>query len=225
MPRTTARRVSAARANGGGRRRDQEVLDAAIKVFHERGYSAATVQDVADELGILKGSLYHYIKTKEDLLFRLLETVHWDVEGLLEEIREVEGLSPLQRLRLYVTRQVEYNLDNLALISVYYHDMERLSVERSAQLVDLRRRNTAFVTNLIKEAQEAGEADPNREARLMANCLFATVIWTYRWYRPGSRDSRAAIAEECAAFAIGGLIGEQAPPEPPPKPRRKSKAR
>ncbi len=48
------------------KRRDQEVIDAAAKVFYERGFADASVQDVADELGILKGSLYHYIETKED---------------------------------------------------------------------------------------------------------------------------------------------------------------
>src|SRR5690242_13433489 len=46
------------------KKRDREVLDTAARVFYERGYSDASVQDVADELGILKGSLYHYIKTK-----------------------------------------------------------------------------------------------------------------------------------------------------------------
>jgi AcrR family transcriptional regulator len=56
---------------GGPRRRGTCV--------HERGYSAATVQVIADELGILKGSLYHYIDTKEDSLYRLLDEVHTEV--------------------------------------------------------------------------------------------------------------------------------------------------
>jgi AcrR family transcriptional regulator len=191
----------------GNRRRDREVLDAAVKVFHERTYAAATVQDVADELGILKGSLYHYIDTKEDLLFRLCESVHRDVEALLEEVRSVEGPSPLERLKLFVRRQVEYNLDHLPEISVYYHDAERLEGERQAAVAAMQRANTVFVTGLIREAQEAGEADAGIDARLLANCLFATVIWTYRWYRPGGRDSRQKIAEACAAYAIGGLVG------------------
>src|SRR6201991_697359 len=192
---------------GSRPRRDQEVLDAAVKVFHERTYAAATVQDVADELGILKGSLYHYIDTKEDLLFRLCEAVHRDVEALLEEVRAFEGLSPLERLRLFVRRQVEYNLDHLPEISVYYHDADRLEGERKAEVAAMQRSNTLFVTGLIREAQEAGEADTTVDARLLANCLFATVIWTYRWYRPKGRDSRQKIVDACAAYAIGGLIG------------------
>lgn len=215
MPRATQSRQKA--SSGNGRRRDQEVLDAAVKVFHERSYAAATVQDVADELGILKGSLYHYIDTKEDLLFRLCEAVHRDVEAILEEVRAIEGLSALERLRTFVRRQVEYNLDHLPEISVYYHDGDRLEGERKAEVVAMRRANTAFVSGLIKEAQEAGDADPSIDARLQANCLFATVIWTYRWYRPGGRDSRQKIADACAAYAIGGLVGDRREPAPAAK--------
>ncbi len=57
----------------------------------ERGYADASVQDIADELGILKGSLYHYIDTKEDLLFRLLSETHDDVHGILDEVAGEDG--------------------------------------------------------------------------------------------------------------------------------------
>src|SRR3954470_14043766 len=85
---------------------DAEVLDAAARVFYERGYSDASVQDVADKLGILKGSLYHYIDTKEDLLFRLLQETHDEIYEILEEVAALEGLSPLERLEIYIRKQV-----------------------------------------------------------------------------------------------------------------------
>src|SRR3954463_11841233 len=95
----------------GRKRRDEEVLDAAARVFARRGYSDASVQDVADELGILKGSLYHYISTKEDLLFWLLEGVQADFDAVLAEVSDTEGLSPVDQLALYVRSHVAYNLD------------------------------------------------------------------------------------------------------------------
>src|SRR3954468_13338665 len=84
----------------GRKRRDEEVLDAAARVFARRGYSDASVQDVADELGILKGSLYHYIRAKEDLLFWLLEAVHGDVQAILDEVAAEDGLGSLERIAL-----------------------------------------------------------------------------------------------------------------------------
>lgn len=186
------------------RRRDREVLEAATKVFYEQGYSAASVQDIADELGILKGSVYHYIDTKEDLLVRLFEEVHEEVERILEEVAALEGLKPLDRLAEYVRRQVEHNLDNLERITVYYHEIDRLSEEPRKAILRRRAVHNDFVLGLIRDAQEAGDADPDLDPKIAANCVFATIIWTYRWYRPG-RWRRESIAEQCAAFAVRGL--------------------
>lgn len=197
-PRTAATRPAATR------RRDQEVLDAAAKVFYERGYSAASVQDVADELGILKGSVYHYIDTKEDLLFRLLDQVHEEVDAILAEVQALPDLTPLERLAEYVRREVDNNLRNLARISIYYHEMDRLGDERRRQILARRAVHTRFVVDVIREAQKAGEADASVDPRIAANCVFATIIWTYRWYRPG-RWKRDAVADQCAAFAVRGL--------------------
>jgi len=210
-PRRRANAAAAAPAEGRTRRRprrDDEVLAAAVRVFYERGYSDATVQDIADAVGILKGSIYHYIDTKEDLLFRLLETVHNDVGKILEEVGANPDLEPLERLELYVRRQVAYNLDNIERISVYYHDIDRLSPDRLAPIIAQRHEHERFVTNMIKDAQAAGTADPSLDARLLRNCVFATVIWTYRWYKPGGRASRETIADVCSAFALRGVIGD-----------------
>ena len=194
------------------KRRDAEVLQAAARVFHAQGYTDASVQDVADELGILKGSLYHYIDSKEDLLFRMLEQTHADVGRILAEVAAVEGLDPLQRLRLYVQRQVEYNAANQPRVSVYYHDLHLISGTRRRDMVFQRRSHEEFVVELVREAQAAGLADPALDPELTSRCLFATIIWTYNWFR-AARHEAATVAETCAAFAVNGLLGG-APDEP-----------
>jgi len=206
-PRTrTSNRASAAVQDGHRRkRRNREVVDAAAKVFLARGYADASVQDVADELGILKGSLYYYISTKEDLLFWLLEEVHEDVERILEEVEALDGLDPLARLHEYVRRQVEYNASNLAKISVYYHDIEQLGDERREDIKGRRKAHERFVMTTIKDAQARKEIDPGADPRVLANCVFAVIIWIYRWYRPGGRVKRDELARVLADFAVGGL--------------------
>ncbi len=189
------------------KRRDQEVIDAAAKVFYERGYADASVQDVADELGILKGSLYHYIETKEDLLFRLLEELHDEVQAILEEVAAAEGLKPLERLELYIRRQVLFNLENLPRVAVYYNDYERLSPDRRSQIVARRKVHERYVTEVIEEAQRGGDANPDLDARLLSNFIHGAFIWTYRWYRSGGKISRDKVADTCAEFALRGVVG------------------
>lgn len=188
-------------------RRDAEVLAAAAEVFYHRGYADATVQDVAHALGILKGSLYHYIETKEDLLYRLLEQVHGEVQEVLDEVAAIKGLPPLERIGLYVRRQVHYNLDNLERISVYYHDINHLSESRRTEIIAKRRGHNHFISGLVRAAQESGEVDATLNPWLVSNYIFGTIIWTYRWYRPDGRIGRDEIADSCARFAIGGLLG------------------
>jgi AcrR family transcriptional regulator len=198
-------------ASRARRKRDDEVVAAAAKVFYERGYSAATVQDIADELGILKGSLYHYIKTKEDLLFRIFEAVHKEVEAILEAVLAVDALNPLERIELYVRRIVVHNLNDLIRISIYYHELDRLSEERRHAVIAWRRRHDRFMRDLIRQAQDEGLADPSVDAGMLANCVFATVIWPYRWFHAGSKDTPQSIADTCTAFVRQGVRGGFAP--------------
>jgi AcrR family transcriptional regulator len=187
------------------KKRGDEILEAAIKVFYERGYADATVQDVANEVGILKGSLYHYIATKEDLLFQLFEVVHEQVESIKVAAEAADELNPIERLELYIHRQLEYNLANIQRISVYYHDLGLLGPERLAYVQAERRTHNRFVTRLIQEGQDQGLADASLDARMLANCVFATIIWTYRWYRIESRTGREDIVALCESFALHGI--------------------
>jgi AcrR family transcriptional regulator len=186
------------------RPRDAEVVDVAARVFHERGYADATVQDIADALGILKGSLYYYIDTKEDLLHRILHEVHVDVDGVLHEVK-AQDIAPLDALRLYVRRMIEYTTHNLVKISVYYHDLDRLAPARRTEIARGRRAHQDYVTELIEAAQARGELDPSLDARIEANLVFAVVIWPYRWYRHTGRIGRDELAEMCIQFIVGGL--------------------
>lgn len=195
------------------RRRDAEVLEAVTKVFHKQSYADSSVQDVADELGILKGSLYYYIKTKEDLLAWLLDDVHADVEKILQGVTARTDLTPLQRLDLYIREQVLYNARNLPRISVYHHDAEQLSPGPLKALKQRRRAHDQAVVDMIREAQERGEVPAAADARVLANSVFATTIWIYTWYRPGGVLKPAELADSCARFALAGITGG-APPKP-----------
>ncbi len=189
------------------RQRDTEVLEAAAKVFYTRGYADASVQDIADELDILKGSLYHYIEKKEDLLFWLLSETHDDVQAILDEVAATD-LPPLGRLHEYAKRQVEYTSRNLARMAIYYHDANQLSKERRREIFGKRRAHEEFVADLIAEAQKKGEAKTGVDPALLANFVFGSMIWVYRWYKPNGKLRAADMAQSCADFVLNGVAGD-----------------
>ena len=57
--------------------RKNQILEAAFKVFVQKGYSKATMDDIVDSSGLSKGALYHYYKSNKDLFLRLID--HWEV--------------------------------------------------------------------------------------------------------------------------------------------------
>src|ERR1700759_4722157 len=124
---------------GAAAKREKEILEAAVELFNEGGYANTSVEDVATAVGMLKGSLYHYIDSKEDLLYRIVEQVHESVQGIMTDVAEPEGLTPLERIGAYVEGQVIYNARNLPRISVYYQDRARLSPARLAEIRRWRR--------------------------------------------------------------------------------------
>jgi len=185
-------------------KRQSEVLQAAAHLFFQKGFSATTVQDVADALGFLKGSLYYYIETKEDLLFQILDQVHDEVDDMLDGVLELPNLGPLDRLEVYVQRQIEYNFQNLERITVYYHDVDRLSDVRRNHILLRRKPHSRFVLGLIRQAQAEGDADTTIDAIILSNCVFATITGTYNWYH-GQFPNPSHVASSCAAFVKGAV--------------------
>src|SRR5438132_12993222 len=116
MTETTLGRRSSDRRN-----RDSEVLQAAIKVFFEKGYAAASVQDVADVVGVLKGSLYHYISSKEDLLLRIFDGSHTQAVQIMEALAS-RNLPPRQWLESYLNEIVHWYLANIERVSLYFNE-------------------------------------------------------------------------------------------------------
>jgi TetR/AcrR family transcriptional regulator, cholesterol catabolism regulator len=209
--RTPRSGASAGKDGGGpkGRRRDREVLKAATTVFYRRGYADATVQDVADALGMLKGSLYYYITSKEELLYRLAVEVHDDVDALLSEALALDNLSALRRIQEFVARQVEYNIRKLEAISVYHHDVHHLSKNLRSEIVQRWRAHEAVVISLVEQAQREGDIPSELDPYILTQNIYATVIWMYRWYRRTSGISAAALRDACVAFVTDGIAGSR----------------
>jgi TetR/AcrR family transcriptional regulator, cholesterol catabolism regulator len=186
------------------KRRDRQILEAAAQIFHERGYADTSVQDVANAVGLLKGSLYYYIESKEDLLFRVLQDVHAQAKQILDVVPEMDA-PPLERLAAYVRGHVEFNLRNIEKVAVYYHDFSQLSRERREEIVATRKRYEEFVIALIEDAQEAGEVDPDLDAHVATYSVLGMLNWVYTWYRPGGKVSISDFADLVAEIVVGGL--------------------
>ncbi len=180
--------------------RYQQILDAAADLFFRKGYGATTTQDVADAVGMLKGSLYHHIGSKEDLLVGIIDDVHAAAMERLSLAREREG-SHLERLRWFARDHSAYNCRNIAQIGVYFREFEALAGERRERVGRDRRTYDRFVRTLIEAGQANGTIRPDLDARIAANSVLALGNWVYQWFDADAEDPDAT-AERVADLAI-----------------------
>ena len=191
------------------RNRHEEVIDAAVEIFYEKGYAAAAIQDVADAVGVLKGSLYYYIDTKEDLLFRICERVHAQSLAILEEVA-ARDLRPIERIRAYIYAHVKWYLENTKLVGVFFREWRYLGGERLNEVAAHRRGYDRTVRGLISDARKAGEVSQDLNEKYASFYILAAVNAVPDWYRAGGRDSAHKIAEAYAELTVGTLTGTRA---------------
>jgi len=184
--------------------RADEIRRAASRIFFEKGYDSTSIQDIADAVGILKGSLYYYIDTKEDLLFDVIKSTHEEGLRQASEWMSMDG-SPRQRLQAAIAGHVASNLQHLEGVGVFFQDFPSLGEERRAEIIDDRDFYDRHLRDLIVEGQASGDFNPELDPKLSVMAILGMMNWVYQWYRPGGDWDPRDVASGLAALAMGGL--------------------
>jgi AcrR family transcriptional regulator len=187
-----------------GLQREKEILDAAAEVFAHKGYSAANVEDVASIVGMLKGSLYYYVDSKEDLLYRLTKTIHQDALDTLEETKSLDG-TPEERLVALVRLHFRKLTANIAYTRVFYHEFRHLTGDRYLEIVRLRETYEHYVQDLVEEGQAAASFCRRRDAHVMMIAILTLLNSVQQWYRPSGGISVERLSNEYVEFVVSGL--------------------
>jgi TetR/AcrR family transcriptional regulator, cholesterol catabolism regulator len=186
------------------RRRHQEILEAAARVFHEKGYESTSIQDIADEVGILKGSLYYYIRSKEDLLYEIIRDIHEDAIANVSHIDSLGGTA-LEKIRAFVLAHMTFTAENLVKITVFFHDFRSLNEERQRAIIASRDLYERRLRALIDEGKREGSIRRDVDAKVAALAAMGAMNWTYQWYKPRGRKSIREIANGFADLIVNGL--------------------
>jgi AcrR family transcriptional regulator len=188
------------------RNRSEDVLEAAVRVFHKKGYASASIQDIADEVGVLKGSLYHYIDSKEDLLARLFE----DSAGqFMEMLDHASGLDdrPVERLRGFGRSCALWYLQNIERVAIYATQWKHLTGKRRKEVLTIRETYGRRLADLIGEVKDAGEAAPDLDVNFATYFIFGALNGLPDWYRRRGADPAERIAESYAGLIVATVVG------------------
>jgi AcrR family transcriptional regulator len=195
--------------SGGVRRRrnrESEVLSAALALFATKGYAATTVQDVADSIGVLKGSLYHYIDTKEDLLYMIFHEAHLENERLMTEVTALD-LEPVELLRTYLSRSLRVTLANLERTTLYFRDWRHLTGDHLETLKKQRVQYDRFMRKLIRDAYEQVGIDNPVNLKYVSSFVIGGTNWVADWYTAGRGDGVEAVVNSYTELAMAAIMG------------------
>jgi TetR/AcrR family transcriptional regulator, cholesterol catabolism regulator len=187
-----------------GRGRADELRRAAARIFYEKGYDATSIHDIAEAVGMLKGSVYYYIDAKEDLLFDVINEAHERGLALLETWESLD-VDALTRLRLAIEGHVRNNLEHHVDVGVFFHDFRSLSPGRRADIIKNRDLYDDYLRQTIVAGQAEGSIDPDVDPKLATMAILGVMNWVYQWYRADGPDSPERIATQFSDLLISGL--------------------
>jgi AcrR family transcriptional regulator len=181
-----------------------EIVDAAAKVFQRKGYHAATVQDIADAVGILKGSLYHHLRSKEDLLYLVVKEPIAEIYAAMAKIAGSD-LPATEKVRRAILAHLEGFDRHYPHLSVYLREREEMKRLYRERLNLSPKQYEGYWQEILREGIRSGEFRADLDVKVVSYGLLGMLNWAYKWYDPKGRLGFAEVAEQFATLALAGL--------------------
>jgi TetR/AcrR family transcriptional regulator, cholesterol catabolism regulator len=185
------------------RQRRVEILRSAAAAFRRRGYHGASVEEIARDLRMTKGSLYYYFKNKEEILYFCHD---YSLDILLDLLARVERetRSPDERLRQLIVSFVHMIIDELQGTALTM-DLQALSPPLLRRVIAKRDLFDRGVRRILKDGMDRGlfvTGDP----KLLTFAILGAVNWITRWFDPRGPARSEEIAQAFADYLLAGLL-------------------
>jgi AcrR family transcriptional regulator len=212
------RRKAALKDGGEGyRARRQEIVKMAATVFRDKGFEATTLNDIAEQLGTDRASLYYYVGSKEELLHEIVRQVLDENVAAAERALAQEG-TPVEKIEVLIEHMILSFDRNYPHMFVYVEDLARIARQESdwaRDVIGKTRRFESIVVKILEDGRKDGSFRSDLPNHISAMALFGMINWTHRWYKPGSAQSAKEIADTICALFLDGYRNP-----PPPRKRR-----
>jgi len=181
----------------------QTVLRVAIELFNRQGYDAASMGDLARELGLTKSAIYHHVPSKEHLLERALDEALDELTAALDTVHADTSHTPEERLRAAVRSSVVVLAEHLPAVTL----LLRVRGNSEVELAALKRRRVLDdkLAGLVQAAVDEGTLRGDIPPELISRLLFGMVNSLVEWYRPDGSVPVQEISAAIVDLAFDGL--------------------
>lgn len=192
------------------RRRKADILREAARLFERVGYHGVNMEMIAEATGLKKPTLYHYIRSKDQILFEIQEIIIGTLLRQMQERRR-DKVDPENILRGMFRDTFQLMYEYPGYVRVFFEFSRELQGEQKEQVRESRSAYLQALMEVVGEGMDQG-AIARADIRVTALCLLGTCNWSYHWYRPTKDLPPQEMADQCWAFALSGLKGSTSQP-------------
>ena len=187
--------------------RREELTRQAARLFAQKGYHGTSIGEIAEALGVQKGSLYAHIESKQDLLYETMAEGARAFHAGLDAIDE--SLPATEKIRLALRSHLRVVADQLDVATVFVQEWRYLEGDRREGILAERRRYEERIRALFREGRERGELRSDLDDATAALLALSASNWAYTWLRPGADTDE--LADRFYALLLDGMRGYATP--------------
>lgn len=183
------------------------ILRTAARIFAEKGYHSTSMRDISRETGVSLAGLYHYCRSKEELLFLIQDNCFGRV---LERLKEQLGRaqSPVQKLHIFIENHLSFFAANMAEMKVLSHEAESLVGERRDHVFRRKQRYTEAARQILREVRAGADMHRRVDLTVATYALFGMINWIYNWYDPRGHLSVGALVDQMTGLFLNGFLSD-----------------
>ncbi len=183
----------------------ESVIQAAGKLFALRGYHGTSMQDLGNELGLFKSSIYSHVSSKEDLLLEVVRRAERLFNESAQKALESGG-GEAERLRALITGHLWVILDHRDEASTFLNEARALDEPYREAVIAARDGYERLFRQVIRAGIRSGEFVQGTDPVMTTIFILSILNAVGRWYRPGGRLERQELAREMWGFVSSGLV-------------------
>ncbi len=180
------------------------ILRHATAVFYTKGYEGASIRDISRASGISLAGLYHYFRSKPELLYLIQKHTFNTILVSLEE-QTASVTDPEQKLRLLIHNHLRYFLEHEKEMKVLSHESDVLTGAYAREVGGIKKRYYKICLGIVEELEASGRLRW-LNARIAVLSLFGMMNWIYTWYNPRVDPDVEALAETMGELFVRGLL-------------------
>ena len=183
--------------------RREELVSVAARLFAERGYHGTSMADLAEAMGVQKGSLYSLTDSKQELLVLITREGAASFHGGLDGV--ADDAEPLERVRLALRAHLGVVAAQVSAATVFTREWRFLDEpERSAFRAERRRYEERW-RDLLREAADRGALRSDLDVEAAVLLVLSAANWAYTWIRPGAGTDQ--LADRFFSILLDGVRG------------------